>query len=882
MSGKFNWQADDDVVWEELPADERIEESSRKHRRWPFLLLALLLLAGVTFFLIRRINRQVDENTEARQADIVSSHNLLLLAEAEKDSELFISLLSGRDSAWTAAQNELFQAGLLLDRAPFGLHTAPGAQMPLATEDSALNIIFSPDLMAAEMVTEQPFTINIGHGLTETVTLQETAVYRLGRERWLLAPPENDFWGTKESQQGARLRVSYPERDADLAIRLLPDLERKLDEMCRTLADIDCPSGLLTEVQFSTDPAALTAATQPQVATLTNNTLRVTLPAPTLLGLPLDEAGYQALFRGYASQMVTALISHHVGYTCCQQLPFYQALVDYQLDQLSLKPWPVTAADYERIRDEQMLLTELAGLWLSEDPGDLLGEQGWRVYAVVDYLLKAEPTISPAALQQQLLRRGSFFGWLNRSFSEQADGANAGLHSDLMRQFWLQAYPQATQAGSGITGPLPEQDLQLVCFADIHEARSAVRSLPFWGQTSKLLRYDVSQNSWQEEFSSPNRLFMNPLPGDDKLLLLEVRADGGQWQTSIWQDKRLSPLLGATGDYSVSFGQTDPSGDGLLAYVFPPNGQDADITLFDLNGCVGGEGCSSQILPSIPAWSPDGSQAVFGDQPNAQLGLLQSDRRTILFDSSSAAQNLTLYHGDRQILIADEPVTEVADLTEMGQGYAPFWLDNETVAYVEREDNSFSRPAQAIVLTPAGEDSPQTLLNTDDLLQVFPGPAFVERLFWIHYGMVNPIDPDMLFVAAFDAWDQQAHIYSYGRSSGEVKHLMSAGYTANHTLSLSPDGRFLVLTGNDVDDPDSRRENALLLVYDLANGETMPFLTIGADFPPFPSYDWSADGQWLAMMLDRNLVGLYAPQQGALHLVETNAGNCTSPSWINR
>jgi hypothetical protein len=406
MSRKFDWQAEDDVVWEELPADENTEESSRKRRRWPFLLLALLLLAGVTFLFLRQINRQVDEDSEARWADIISSHNLLLIAEAEKDGELFFSLLSGRDSAWTAAQNELFKAGLLLDRAPFGLHAVPGEKIPLATGDNSLNITFSPDLMAAEMVTEQPFTIGIGHGLTETVTLQETAVYRLGRERWLLAPPESDFWGSRESQQGARLRVSYPERDADLALRLLPDLERKLGEMCRMLADIDCPSDSPIEVQFSTDPAALTAITKPVPATLTNKTLRVSLPTPTLVGLPLDDAGYQALFRGYASQMVTALHSRHISYTCCERLPFYQALMDYQLDQLSLKPWPVTAGDYERVLDEQVQLTDLSGLWRSEDPDILNGADGWRVYAVVDYLLNSNPQISPARLQRELLRRG--------------------------------------------------------------------------------------------------------------------------------------------------------------------------------------------------------------------------------------------------------------------------------------------------------------------------------------------------------------------------------------------------------------------------------------------------------------------------------------------
>jgi hypothetical protein len=874
MSKRFDWQAEDDVVWEDLPADEEMEPTSRKRRRWPILLLIVLLLAGATAVILRQVNRRVDTNNQAMRDDILSSHNLLQIADAEQDEELFFSILSGRDSNWTAAQRDLFRAGLLQDRMPFGLHSQADRNTALAAEDDSLNITFSPDMLEAEMTSEQPFTINIGSGLTETVTLQETSIYRLGRERWLLAPPESDFWGSRETLQGAQLKISFPARDIDLVGRLLPDLERKLDEMCRTLVDIECPTDKPVEIQLSTDPATLAATALPQAARQTNNTLRVTMPAPTLVGIPVDEAGYQALFRGYASQLVTALISRFVGYTCCQQLPFYQALVDYQLDQLSLKPWAVTADDYERIRDEQMQLTDLAGLWLSEDPDDLLDEEGWRVYTVVDYLMKADPEISPATLQRELLRRGSFFGWLNGSFSSRSDSANADLHSDLMRQFWLQAYPQATQAGSGFPGPPPGQDLQLTCVASNQENPGV--------QISKLLRYDVIQDDWQEEYSTPNHLFMNPLPGDDKLLLLEVLADGGQWRTGIWRDGQLNPILGATGEYSVSFGQTDPSGSGLMVFVFPPEERDADITLFDLNDCREEEGCASQILPGIPVWSPDGSQAVFGDQPNIQLGLLQSDQRTILFDSSAPTQNLSLYHTDRQTLMGDEPVTAVADLTSMGQGHAPFWLDSETVAYVALANGRFSRPAQKVVFTPAGEDSPQTLLSTDDLLKVFPDPTSVERLFWIHYIMVHPADPGMLFVTAFGAWDQQAHVFSYERSSGEVKHLMNAGYTANHTLSLSPDGRFLVLTGNDVDDPDRQRENALLLVHDLALGDTIPFLTTGADFPPFPSYDWSADGQWLAMMLDHNLVGLYAPQQGALHLVETNAADCASPSWINR
>ncbi len=561
MSEKFDWQAEDDVVWEDLPADNEAQQTSRKRGRWPLLLLVVLLLAGATAVILRQVNRRVEANSVAMRADIVSSHNLLQIAESEQDNELFFSILSGRDSAWTAAQSELFQASLLQDRTPFGLRLQNNHQSPLAADDASLDITFSPDMLSAEMVSEQPFTINIGSGLTETVTLQATAVYRLGHERWLLAPPDNDFWGTPETVQSAQIRVSFPARDEEIVRRMLPDLERKLEEMCRTLADVECPAGWQIEIQFSTDPAALAAAAFPQAATQTNDAFRITLPTPTLVGVPLDETGHQALFRGYASQMVSALVSRLVGYTCCQQLPFYQALVDYQLDQLSLKPWPVTVENYQRIRDEQMQLTDLASLWHSTDPADLLGEEGWRIYTMVDYLLQADPAVSPTYLQRELLRRGSFFGWLNGSFSNQDEGTNSGLHSDLMRQFWLQAFPEATQAGSGFSGPPPAQDLELICQTDSDEETG--------GRLSKLIRYHVTQDFWQEEFSTPNHLFMNPLPGDDKLLLLEILADGGNWRTNIWDDGRLDPILGTTGNYSVSFGQTDPAGTGLTAFVFP-------------------------------------------------------------------------------------------------------------------------------------------------------------------------------------------------------------------------------------------------------------------------------------------------------------------------
>jgi hypothetical protein len=139
MSEKFDWQAEDDVVWEDLPADEDTQPTSRRRHRWPILLLIVFLLAGSTAVVLRQVNRRVDTNSQAMHADIVSSHNLLQIAESEQDDELFFSILSGRDSDWTAAQRDLFQAGLLQDRTPFGLHFQTDRNTLLATEDDSLN-----------------------------------------------------------------------------------------------------------------------------------------------------------------------------------------------------------------------------------------------------------------------------------------------------------------------------------------------------------------------------------------------------------------------------------------------------------------------------------------------------------------------------------------------------------------------------------------------------------------------------------------------------------------------------------------------------------------------------------------------------------------------
>lgn len=872
MSKHFEWQADDNLDWDALPDQDPPEKPTKKHRRW-LILVAILLLAGIAAGLIlRQVNRRVDENTQAMRADILSSYNLLQIADADKDEELFFSVLSGSSSSWTTAQKDLFDAGLLYNREPLGLSAAQTRTSVQETDDGSIAINFTSDFREAEVISEQPFTIEIGHGLTSTIVLQETAIYRLGRERWLLSPPSAEFWGENTLFEGSRLSVSSPERDADLTERLRADLDRKIDEMCRTLRDINCSTDLAVNLRFSSDPASLAAIAKPLTGSNENGTIQLVLPSPTLTGIPVDEQGYQALFRAYAGQVLSAVISNLVDFTCCRHAAFHQALLNYQLDQLSLKPWPVSSNDYQRILDERLQIGDIDTLWRSEDSTALTGSDGWQVYAFLDYLLSTYPELSPANLQRELVRHESFYNWIEDSFAASAYGPDIVSSTDLLGQFWLQAYKQTFT--TEIEDPVlaPGQDLLLTCELNIDSSDSSLRSGMF--------SYNVKTGNWSEIYSTENVLFMNALPDDNRLILVEFNPVERGSQTKIWQDSQIHPLLPENSQYTISFGQTDPAGSGITTFVFPPGSEEAAITLFDTQQCDL-NGCPSRVVPSIPVWSPDGSQALFTDEPNAQLALIQLSGTTILFDPSSEIFSSEIYYSDRQRLMADEEVTKVADLITEGSGYAPFWLDNETIGYIASGEGRFSGPGQEILTKPVAEGSPQVLVTLDDLVNAMPDPSPTDRFYWIKYAVPNPADSNLLYIAVFSTRSYESHILSYNRRNGQIDYLFENTFAADHTFSLSPDGRFQIMTGREVRRPGLDYFDTLLLLHDRENDSTTPFLIRPSEFAPFPMYDWSSAGDWLAMMLGPDIVGLFSPQNDILKFVDTPVSNCISPVWTN-
>ena len=297
-------------------------------------------------------------------SDILASHTLVQQAGTGQDVELFNNLLSGRDQDWVDVQSELLQMGNLFDRSAFDLTwlPSPNTAVTLAdVESGAIGVDINPELNAAELTFLQDYAIAVGNGVTETVQLKQTAVYRIGTQRWLYAPPDDEFWGEFETITGSMVSLAYPARDADVAQRLSFDLDAKLAEMCRTLADLNCPDGFRLSLRLDSDPQSFLDAAELSHALRSGPML--TLPTPTLVGLPVDEAGYQVLYRGYAIHLVGAAIAELTGYDCCRNVDYFQALLDYQLDELGLRPLNLDRVDYERVVRENIGFETLAAGW---------------------------------------------------------------------------------------------------------------------------------------------------------------------------------------------------------------------------------------------------------------------------------------------------------------------------------------------------------------------------------------------------------------------------------------------------------------------------------------------------------------------------------------
>jgi hypothetical protein len=310
----FEWRLEEEEGWPEARPGPAAKRAARHVSKWWLALgLVLLCLVGVVGLLAQRQwQRRLAVVAQSATADLLVVHGLAQQAAARRDSELIATLLHEPNSRWGSVQIDLIRAELYLDRPGLGFWFDPAA--PATREEDVPEVRLSPDLERAEVVMLLPYLVQTGDEETATIRLQQTYFFERSRAdgRWLLAPPpEADFWQSWITERQEHFSLIFPGRDEAVGRRLAVDLNRLLDRLCRETA-VTCPTQpALFQVRLDREPESLMLLAENyrrESLTGIGRQLNLRLPAPSLVGIPIDEAGYEALYRGYAGWIAAVLV----------------------------------------------------------------------------------------------------------------------------------------------------------------------------------------------------------------------------------------------------------------------------------------------------------------------------------------------------------------------------------------------------------------------------------------------------------------------------------------------------------------------------------------------------------------------------------------------
>ena len=786
MQPNFEWQTEEEQedVW------APVGPQRKGRRRWPLFLFVLLATAFALFAgyrVLREVEAQADEATAAVRAEVRAGYRLLRRAAENHDRELFLTLLSGRDSNWTTAQVDALQEGVFLDRPGMGLQLLPSHQ---------LTVTVSPDLMAAEVVIRQAYAVTMERGMTETVHLQQSALFRQGEERWLYAPPEDayQFWGPVEKVQGRLLTLSFPQRDGDISRAFAEDLEELLVDLC-ALAHFDCPADWRLFVHLESDPHTLLQLTGDGVP---EGAQEMTLPAPTLVGLPIDGAGYQALFRGYAGQIVArALADRYPLDECCAYAPFRQALVAWHLAQLDLRPAPLSQADYLRLLERTPLAVRLEAVASALSVTDTALADRVLADVLVEFLMGgAVEGVSPEqVLASPAVTPENITVWFAGRTFRSVDG--------LWRDF---LFEQAAAAQEVLAAnppiPLPEQDLLLACGDDA-------------GRETVLVRYDLAEQRWYQLHTFDGKApYVSPLPGDQGALFYVVpegeTAASSVGRTVLWRPEEALVLGSVRGQVISPLrgwrrGAEDPRGEVVTIFSRSDQGE-LVYWLLSLSDCSA-DGCDVQEVPGLPIWSPDGRRAVtYGE------GLLHVSAGRDGDDWSTLDGRMEL------------------------RGH-PAWLGEKAVAYRYSTSTVWARPVEGGAM--------RNLIRSEDFLTLLPEVQQQPTL-EIDDFHVYPADPNKLLVAV-GYQGERSMVFRVQRPAdgpsffeemphaGEIELLWEVDDPSFRMTDLTRDGRWLIA--------ETFAEDPTFLVYDVSRRQRA--LTSPNNFPAVGGWDISAGDRWL-------------------------------------
>jgi len=807
---EFNWVSEDEQV--NLGKRERqLTAAAFIGERWRRLLIIVVVLVLTAGLLYLQMERQAATNIAAIEADVLASHRLVEQARRQGDIELFSTLLSAREPQWSEAQQRLAQRSM------------PSWNLaPLDETTDLLNLTLADDLRQAELTLDRRFSWNGD----QIVTLRQTAVYRLGAERWLFAPPLDEFWGEEITERIGRFNLTYRERDRELVEELAARLEPELLTLCRELAGLTCSPSWVLNLHFTPDPLLLVLGEPPL------NAVAVHLPAPSLLGEPLDETGWDALTAGYLAWLSPIALTDMVGWQCCAGLMLHEMLLTYQLAQLGRRDWPLTAADYNGLLAEPPPLSLFADNWNYFPGGD--AEYWLKAMAFTEYLLTAVPRLPPAVLQLRLNGSSSFEGYL-WSLGLTEAGLAAGWYAFLDER----AYQPETFAS------LPEAAVQLLC------QNNDGRDL--------LLRWALDQARPEIELADRQITQLRPLPDTGGVLLVELQ--GAPRQSSYYSillhqapHQPRAILAGIPNSNSLNiYEQPDPTQGQLVLYTFDLNLNRPIFEQVDLNQCAFQADCALTDIAGLPVWSPDGRQALI---MQLRRGVLALARQSADFE--------------------ERPV-------QLGNGWSPFWLSDTEFGFLRPQtvnQGGALRTETHLVTATVGVDRVRMLADNSRILMAIP-PELRPEVLPLSYAMTSPNRDDRIFIVGSHPPTGDLYLLMLDLNSDTINLIaflpgLSVAYPP---IRFAPDGRWLTINAFLRDGTRS-----LFWLYNIEEEREQSFFFPLIEDQPLGQWlpHWTVDGHWLLLPQGDHLA-VFRPDSGYQSRFYYDDGlHCTAAVWVQQ
>ena len=395
------------------------------------------------------------------------------------------------------------------------------------------------------------------------------------------------------------------------------------------------------------------------------------------------------------------------------------------------------------------------------------------------------------------------------------------------------------------TGPIPDQDIYALCFKHPLNGRH-------------LYHFDWRSRTWKPVLAAQAFEYLSALPdrpaimlaGDNVLTVINVDPQfASAEQKAVWQ----GPLPEVLSQSLVGWIGSGPASLQLVQHLSSSDMLPAYSTL-DPDECVA-HGCSLVALPGFPTLAKKGDAVLF------QMG------------SEIVLQSAAL----------DER-------TNLGAGFSPFWLDEETFGFVRFTGNVDSGITTEVVEGSINGGGLKHLFDGSDLTRGAGNP--LGSVLFINEVLPNPAYPDQLLVSSTGIRDYAGQYFFFSAdvsdtaaepairlevarsgSPGGVPGLLTP--TGQPPFLFSSDGRWLAMT--ELNSYES--ETWSVLVHDLETGTTTEVSDSVPAMPGnYPLLDWSSDGQWL-LVADRQYLHLTAPAYDMQELIAHDFDACSHIVW---